>query len=449
MSLFLGLLVIAAAVFAVIRRVDVRLALLLAALALGALGGDVPLILRTFFVTFCKEQFVVPICCATGFGFVLRHTQCDQHLVQLMVRPLRNVRFLLIPGVVLVGFFVNSVLVSQVGTAVSIGTVLVPLLRRSGVSPLTTGAALLLGASLGGDLLNPGAPEWRTIGKALDVEASECIQAVLPLLFVQLAVATSVFWLLSRRAETRHKKVTDARTPIVEAGDVPEFHINPLKAAVPVVPLVLLFLVSPPYGPLSVSKAWLVDLTSASDTENFESRLIGAAMVIGSAMATMVAWRQSLRTARAFCEGAGYGFAHIISIIVAATCFGKGVELLGVGELLLEAVNSQPWLLLPIAGYLPLSFAALCGSGMATTQSLFGLFVYPARQIGMDPMHVGAVVAIAASAGRTMSPVAAITLMSATLTETNPLSLVRRVVLPLMVAVGVTLVVAIILAKGG
>jgi C4-dicarboxylate transporter, DcuC family len=445
MTQFLGFLVIAAAVFAVVRRVDVRLALLLAALALGALGGDVPLILRTFFVTFCKEQFVVPICCATGFGFVLRHTQCDQHLVQLLVRPLRYVHFLLIPGVVLVGFFVNSVLVSQVGTAVSIGTVLVPLLRRTGVSPITTGAALLLGASLGGDLLNPGAPEWRTIGKALDVDASACIQTVFPLLMVQLAAATTVFWGLSRRAEARYQKETDARTPAVDAA--PEFRISPLKAAVPLVPLVLLFLVSLPLAPFTVPQAWLADVTSKADRDNFESRLIGAAMLIGVAAASAVAWRQSLQTARVFCEGAGYGFAHIISIIVAATCFGKGVELLGVGELLLQAVNYQPWLLLPIAGYLPLSFAALCGSGMATTQSLFGLFVEPAGRIGMDPKLVGAVVAITASAGRTMSPVAAITLMSATLTETNPLSLVRRVVLPLIVAVGVTLIVAIIMAS--
>src|SRR5260370_582953 len=182
MTLFLGFLVIAAAVFAIVRRVDVRLALLLAALALGALGGDMPLILRTFFLTFLKEQFVVPICCATGFGFVLRHTQCDQHLVQFLVRPLRHVHFLLIPGVVLVGFFVNSVLVSQVGTAVSIGTGLVPLLRRSCVSPLTTGSALLLGASLGGDLLNPGAPEGQTISLVPDVKPRACIQTAFPLL---------------------------------------------------------------------------------------------------------------------------------------------------------------------------------------------------------------------------------------------------------------------------
>jgi DcuC family C4-dicarboxylate transporter len=447
MTLFLGLLVIAAAVVAVVRRVDVRLALVLAALALGALAGDVPLILRTFFVTFCKEQFVVPICCATGFGYVLRHTQCDQHLVQFLVRPLRHIQFLLIPGVVLVGFFVNSVLISQVGTAVSIGAVLVPLLRREGVSPLTTGSALLLGASLGGDLLNPGAPEWRTISNSIDVHASACIQATFPLIMVQLSLATAVFWLLSLRAEARYLKETDARRAVAHSDAVPGFRINPLKAAVPLVPLVLLFLLSPPYGPLSLPRGWLVNTVSAIDDEHFESRLIGAAMLIGVAVASAVAWRQALQAARAFCEGAGYGFAHIISIIVAATCFGKGVELLGVGEWLLEAVDAQPWLLLPIAGFLPLSFAALCGSGMATTQSLFALFIEPARRVGMDPIHLGAVIAITASAGRTMSPVAAITLMSATLTETNPLSLVRRVVLPLLIAVSVTLIVAIFMAS--
>jgi DcuC family C4-dicarboxylate transporter len=172
-------------------------------------------------------------------------------------------------------------------------------------------------------------------------------------------------------------------------------------------------------------------------------------MVIGSGVASAVCWRQSLHAARAFCEGAGYGFTHIISIIVAATCFGKGVEQLGVGELLLRAVGNVPRLLLPLAAAVPMSFAVLCGSGMASTQSLFGLFVEPATSVGMDPVHVGAVVAIAASAGRTMSPVAAITLMCATLTETSPLSLARRVVLPLLIAMLVTLVAAIVMAAVG
>src|SRR3989442_13383683 len=107
MNLFLGLLIIAATVFATLRRMDVRLALLLGAIALGTVGGDVPAITRTFFATLCNEQFVVPICSAMGFAHVLRLTRCDQHLVYLLVRPLQRLRLFLIPGAVFVGFLVN------------------------------------------------------------------------------------------------------------------------------------------------------------------------------------------------------------------------------------------------------------------------------------------------------------------------------------------------------
>src|SRR5690349_20096012 len=109
----LGLLVIAAAVYAVVRRVDVRLALLVAAFALGAIAGDVWTILQTLLSTLGNERFLQPICSAMGFAYVLRHTGCDQHLVQLLVRPLRRVRVFLIPGTVLVGFLVNVPVVSQ------------------------------------------------------------------------------------------------------------------------------------------------------------------------------------------------------------------------------------------------------------------------------------------------------------------------------------------------
>ncbi|HEX4590342.1 MAG TPA: hypothetical protein VH120_10465, partial [Gemmataceae bacterium] len=77
----LGLAIIAAAVVAIARRVDVRLALLLAAFAMGGVAGDVSPILRTFFATLGSEQFVVPICSAMGFAHVLRQTGCDRHLI--------------------------------------------------------------------------------------------------------------------------------------------------------------------------------------------------------------------------------------------------------------------------------------------------------------------------------------------------------------------------------
>src|SRR3982751_5654045 len=155
--------VIAAAVWAVARGADVRLALIVAAVVLGLLAGKPEVVLREFLATFSNEKFVVPICSAMGFAYVLRHTGCERHLVLLLVAPLRYVRVLLVPGVVLVGFLVNIPVISQTSTAVCIGPVIVPLMRAAGYSMATIGACLLLGASVGGELLNPGAPELLTV----------------------------------------------------------------------------------------------------------------------------------------------------------------------------------------------------------------------------------------------------------------------------------------------
>src|SRR5438874_12980092 len=206
----LGVAVVVVAIVLVARRVDVRLVLFLGALALGGLAGDVTPIVRTFLQTLSNEQFVLPICTAMGFAQVLRHSGCDQHLVHLLVRPIRTVRPMLIPGAVVIGFIVNASVISQASTAVAVGTVLVPLLRSARLTPVTIGAALLLGASLGGELVNPGAPELNTVAGEVkrithdaDFDSTMVVEHVWPLLLVQLAVATGLFWLVSARAERR------------------------------------------------------------------------------------------------------------------------------------------------------------------------------------------------------------------------------------------------------
>jgi C4-dicarboxylate transporter, DcuC family len=448
----LGLFVIAAAVFAVVRRVDVRLALTVAALTLGALARRTDVVLLKFLETFSKEQFVVPICTAMGFAYVLRQTGCDRHLVQLLVRPVRRVRALLIPGTVLIGFLVNVPVVSQTSTAVTVGAVLVPLLRAAGLSPVTVGAALLLGSSLGGELLNPGAPELQTVSNALGVEARDCVARMVPPLFVHLGLTTAAFWWLSARAEARYRKQEAAR-PEASDGEKQEkaevFRINYFKALVPLVPLVLLFLTGPPWNVFTVPRHWLLGPDDPAKMRT-DSRLIGAAMLIGVAVAAATAPRGASASARAFFEGAGYAFTHIISLIVAATCFGEGVKLVGLAALLGDVIGQAPGLLVPFAGALPLAFAVVCGSGFASTQSLFSFFVDPAKGLGIDPVAVGAVVSLASAAGRTMSPVAAVVLMCGSMTGAEPLALTRRVAGPLLIGVAaVVLWRTLALAAGG
>jgi C4-dicarboxylate transporter, DcuC family len=499
----LGVLVISLAIFAVYRRVDVRLALLGAALALGILGGDPLRIVRAFLETFSDERFVVPICTAMGFAYVLRYTGCDQHLVHLLLRPVQRVRGLLIPGTIAVGFLVNIPVVSQTSTAITLGAVAIPLLLAARIPPLTVGAALLLGSSIGGELLNPGAPELRTIveesGRASrqqgpGLTSAAVVARIAPLNFLGLAVATAVFCALYARPRAlagmdkedvaKGKEATETPPP---GPAPPPFKVNPLMALVPLVPLGLLFLTAPPLSVVRIPPEWLVAparkveprLTvlavapqvgfpaavpwpglavnapradgglSPAQRGLFDSRLIGTAMLIGVVVAALVVWNKAPRVAGAFFEGAGYGFTHIISLIVAARCFAEGVDAIGLAKLLGQLIAAVPWLLLPAAGVVSLGFAVLSGSGMATTQGLYKFFAEAALPQKMDLGLVGAVVALTAAAGRTMSPVAAVTLMSAELTGTNPLELARRVALPLLAGAAAVVIAAMFMAAGG
>jgi DcuC family C4-dicarboxylate transporter len=105
----------------------------------------------------------------------------------------------------------------------------------------------------------------------------------------------------------------------------------------------------------------------------------------------------------------------------------------GLARSLGQLIESAPDLMQPLAAFVPLGFAAVSGSGMASTQSLYGSFHGPAVALGLDPVSVGALVSLGSAAGRTMSPVAAVVLMCGTLTGTNPFTLVKRVAVPLLV----------------
>jgi C4-dicarboxylate transporter, DcuC family len=452
MLLVAAVAVIVLAVLAIARGVDVRLALLASAFALAGLAGDASIVLRTFLTTFSDEKFVVPICSAMGFAYVLKQTGCDQHLVQLLVKPLRRGKLLLIPGVVLVGFVVNIPVISQTSTAVCLGAVVVPLMRAAGIAPVTIGASILLGASIGGELLNPGAPELNTVAQRLGIDSRRVVDHVIPLILPHLALVVVLFWLLSIRGERRTTAAMPTEAP-------PEFRVNLVRALVPFVPLVLLFITSPPLSLVEVPERWLVAekpwlgleaigggsvLSRQKADPAFASRLIGAAMLVGVLAAALANPSQFKGVMGSFFEGAGYAFAQVVSLIVTAHCFGKAIEQIGVAQLMGEAITQAPGLLLPMAGGVPLGFAALSGSGMAATQSLYGSFVSPAQTLGVDPIDIGALVSVAAAAGRTMSPVAAVALMSAQLTGTNPFALARRVAVPLLISLVVIVVLRMV-----
>lgn len=457
-----GIAVILAAIVGVVRQFDVRFVLFAAALAMGLIAGQVDAIVRKFLATFSDERFVVPICSAMGFSYVLRQTGCDQHLVKLLMRPLVAVRAILIPGAVVVGYLVNMPVVSQASTALAVGPVLIPVLKAARIPVVVIASALLLGSSIGGELFNPGAPELRTVvvesNRAaaelglVDVEftTAHCIRRLRPLNLLGLAVATSLFWWRSRSIGTA--SAADAESDVADLSAVVDLRVNLPQALAPLVPLALLAIFAPGVGLVEVLAEWSPTLGEfrlprswLEDSEGqFETRLIGAAMLVGVAAAVATRPSKIAGAAEAFFQGAGFGFANIVSIIVAANCFGRGLEAIGVARLITDHLAADGRVLIVAAGLASLGFAFLCGSGMATAQSLFPFFAVSALRLGLDPTHVGAVVSLAAAAGRTMSPLAAVNQMCARLTDTRATDLTRVVAPPVLAAVASFIAAAVV-----
>jgi DcuC family C4-dicarboxylate transporter len=465
------------------RRTDVRLVLMLAAAVMflvrstqsdlagaSARVDAFARLFQEFAVQMISPNAVVPICSAMGFAYVCKLTECDAHLVHLLCRPLQKVKWLLIPGGVAVAFLINSAIVSQTSTVSVVGPVLIPLVMAAGISRQTAGAMLLLGGSMGGELLNPAAIEVTQIQKAVELTTRnpavpnsvgtvlsnpQIIRAFMPYNLLACATALLVFWLLAVRFERRAKVegIAEERGPdaghgqsiaesMAAAGGACQVErINVFKATVPLVPILLLMFVAP----------WLEhhQWMPIFDPPVKEQAPIAAAMLIGVVCATLASGSRAGKIATAFFEGAGFAYVHVISVIIAANVFSASLKANGLIDMLASHVKDAPTMVVVMGIVLPWVMAAITGTAVGTAPAVINVLV-PVAMGGLakdaaarQGVHVGGVAAITAQFGRTSSPVAPVVIMCATLAQSRPLTLVKRVLLPLLAGGGALLIAAL------
>jgi C4-dicarboxylate transporter, DcuC family len=146
----------------------------------------------------------------------------------------------------------------------------------------------------------------------------------------------------------------------------------------------------------------------------------------------------------AFFEGAGYAYTHVISLIVTASTFAEGIRLSGLIDIVTKALVAWPGAAMIVAMAAPWSLAFVAGTGIAPAIAIMEFFVPVAGTLGIDPVRLGTLSAMGAHFGRTMSPVAAVVIMSARLSDTSAWDLIRLVAGPLL-AGGVVLLAAVML----
>ncbi|MFN4769141.1 MAG: C4-dicarboxylate transporter DcuC [Candidatus Kapaibacterium sp.] len=422
-----------AALFFIMRGMDVRLVLFSTALLLAAAAGNVFSIFDVFLARMGDGQVVGPICSAMGFAFVIRITGCDREMVRALLKPLQGMRWLLIPGGCAVGFLTNMAITSQTAAAAAVGPILIPLMIAAGFHPATAAATLVLGCSAGGNLFNPGEPDVVNIHVNAGVTPYNVIGAlaVPELAGIGIAIVVFLLWEWRRAAssalatgapsEASNLDVQYSQSEVNEplAND----RVNVLRALMPPVPVVLLFLSMPSLGLFPLLQTW------------YPSGIPVVHVMIAATILTMLVVRKDLtEMTKSFFEGLGYGFTNVISLIIVASCFIESLRLCGVMETLVRGIASGgPWGYIS-AGVSTFALAIVSGSGTAPSIA-FSKGVLPGLLAhGMDVSSVvdmGLLGAIGATFGRTMSPVAAVVIFAATLTSSKTKEIVSRLALPL------------------
>lgn len=428
----LAVVIISVAIYFLIRGYDVRLVLFAAGLALCSAALNPLLVFDAFLTSMGDTAYVGPICTAMAFSSVLAAAGCDREMVRLLMKPLRKVRWLLVPGGCLVGFLTNSAITSQTGAAAAVGPILVPLLIAADYSPEVAGAALVLGCSGGGNLLNPGEPDFRAIvaaTKGHGISTQDVLAAMWMPELLSFAVAVAVFSTLFRPPRT-----PEAPTAPEPASAPPPRELEPpidlLRALLPPLPVVMLLLLQPRFNLCP----WLLRRYQADG-----GLPVSHAMLFSTLVAFLIHRKEISAQARTFFEGMGKAYANIISLIITGRCFIKGIEAVGMIVALIRVVSGKGLLGKVATESAPWLLAVLSGSGIAPCVSFCEAVLPTISQT--DPVgaiHLGVLAAVASNFGRTMSPVAAVVMFSSTLVKVSPLAIVKRTS-PALLAGGVVL----------
>jgi DcuC family C4-dicarboxylate transporter len=268
-----------------------------------------------------------------------------------------------------------------------------------------------------------------------------------------------MFWMLSFAHERRaragngpepggpEESIEHAPGSIAAAMSVTEAvrveRINPLKAAIPLVPVILLLFVRRILLHYNLMPPILAD---SSVNKIAEQSTIAAAMLIGVALAAMSSPTKIPSVAAAFFEGAGFVYMHVISVIAAATLFAEGVRINGLIDMATTHIRHAPTAVTIASLLIPWIMACVTGTAVGTAPLVIQILLPIALGISGAPVDTGTKIgglnAIAAQYGRTSSPVAPVTIMCATLSRCRPLDLALRVFVPLLTG-GIVLIGAV------
>ena len=434
--LFLALAGIVAVVALLIMKKDTKtvligVGLVLCVLCLKPLDG-----LGAFTSYMTKAGLIKAICASMGFAFVMKFTECDRALVNLLTRPLGNIGFLLIPIVVALTYFINIAIPSAAGCSAAVGATLIPVMMAAGVKPEMAGAAVFAGTF--GSVLSPGSahnvfvadmvkahnPSY-TVQDVIAVQFSSAITALIVVLIVMSITAIvckdytkGVNYLAQKEGGANSVASNSAEGSNLDAQ--PQ-KINVLYALMPLVPLVILVI-----GGTSLNQVSFLKWTKMGVAE---------AMLLGAILTIAVTLTDPQKITKEFFKGMGSAYADIIGIIIAAGVFVAGLSACGAIDFVIEWLKNEQGYVKFGGTFVPFFMGVVTGSGDAASMAFNTAVTVHADALGFEQDKLGMAVAISGALGRSASPIAGACIVCAGLAMVSPIQIAKRTALGMFISV--------------
>ncbi len=412
--IIIGLAVVAATVYFVIRRYDVRMVLFASGLLMALISLEPLAALEAFSDRMVSAGLLRAILTVMAFASVMKATQCDLHLIHLIVNGLKKVRPILVPAAALATFGINIALPSAAGTSAAVGAVFIPVLMAAGIHPAAAACSVFAGTF--GSMLNPGLAHNPFVADLADVGVMEVIATHMPASIASGVIgAIALAFVVWLRKEDRGYAY-DVETP-------EEFEVKILNAIVPVVPLAILVLGA-------------TEIIPALDVID-----IPGAMIIGAILGLVVSRTDPAEVTKSWFDGMGNAFSNVMGIIIAAAVFVAGLETIGLVDALINLMLQFEAIVLLAGTFGPFLLAVISGSGDAAAFAFNEAITPEAAMFGLGIIDLGALAALAGALGRTMSPVAAAAIVCAGYANVNPIELTKRMWPGMIIAAVVSMLI--------
>ncbi|SJN43029.1 hypothetical protein FM115_09810 [Marinilactibacillus psychrotolerans 42ea] len=395
-------------------------------------------LVEQFKLTLTNAGFIILV--LGGYASYMTYIGANKVTVSALLKPIKKIKsvYILVPIVFIIGNLLSLVIPSASNLAIILLATLFPVLKATGMSTLTIGAIIATSATivptpLGGDNVAIATelashPMFSGLTVSQYVFSYHALVSIPTLLIIAI---THYFW----------QKYLDKKNPTLNGNDELAFEENideveEIKGGklfkfvytlLPVLPILLLLVTFFLQSTVGITMSLSVEVVT----------IFSFIVAILCEMIRYKKIKPALSGTDNFFKGMGNSI-DIVALLVAASVFVLGLQSIGLIDelqnIMISLESSGNGFILPLLlVVVTVGIVLISGSGTALFYAMVPLMVPLAAAAGINPIAVTVPMGLAGNLMRAVSPVAAVIMIVSGTIKQEPLDLVKRTSVPMIV----------------